>query len=274
MTLDGRIRVITSVDGVAWESAAEFASASAQRPDLRDPKIVQVPDGGLLLLAAAAFRDGAGGSDHQSLIWRSADGVKWGDPTPISEEDRWVWGVGADDADLLAASYGTGGGLAHGVQLHRWPDFSPIATLCDDQQRPNETAVAVASGRAVALIRRELRAPGSTERHGSALLGTAAAPYTEWTFRDTGVSVGGPALIILPGGAVIAGGRKQAPQPHTSLWQADLDTGELRELITLPSAGDTSYPGMVWRDDRLWVSYYSSHEGPTSIYFAELELQP
>jgi hypothetical protein len=274
-TLDGRIRVITSVDGVSWESAAEFVSPFAELPDLRDGKIVRAPDGDLLLMAAAAFRDGAVGSVHRTLVWRSADGVTWGDPTPISGQDRWVWGVGTDGVDLLAASYGTGGS-AHGVQLHRWPDFSSIATLCDDQQRPNETAVAVADGRAVALIRRELRAAGSTERHGSALLGTASTPYTEWTFHDTGVSVGGPALIILPDGSVVAGGRKQVPQPHTSLWQADTVAGELRELrelITLPSAGDTSYPGMVWCDDRLWVSYYSSHEGPTSIYFAELELQ-
>ena len=40
----------------------------------------------------------------------------------------------------------------------------------------------------------------------------------------------------------------------------------------LPSAGDTSYPGLVRKDDTLLVSYYSSHEGSTAIYLAKLDL--
>jgi hypothetical protein len=42
-------------------------------------------------------------------------------------------------------------------------------------------------------------------------------------------------------------------------------------VLTLPSGGDCSYPGMVWHDDRLWISYYSSHEGKTSIYLAKVD---
>src|SRR5262249_6659452 len=46
----------------------------------------------------------------------------------------------------------------------------------------------------------------------------------------------------------------------------------LKELITLPSGGDTSYAGLVWHDDLLWVSYYSSHEGRAPIYLAKVRL--
>ncbi len=38
--------------------------------------------------------------------------------------------------------------------------------------------------------------------------------------------------------------------------------------------GDTSYPGLVWHDDRLWISYYSSHEGNARIYLAQLDFSP
>ena len=38
------------------------------------------------------------------------------------------------------------------------------------------------------------------------------------------------------------------------------------------SGGDTSYPGLVWHDGLLWMSYYSSHEGKTSIYLARIRL--
>ena len=29
---------------------------------------------------------------------------------------------------------------------------------------------------------------------------------------------------------------------------------------------------MVWHQERLWVSYYSSHEGKASIYIAQVSL--
>ena len=42
-------------------------------------------------------------------------------------------------------------------------------------------------------------------------------------------------------------------------------------LLRLPSGGDTSYPGMVWHENTLWVSYYASHEGKAAIYLATLQ---
>ena len=43
-------------------------------------------------------------------------------------------------------------------------------------------------------------------------------------------------------------------------------------VLRLPSGGDCSYPGMVEHDGLLWMSYYSSHEGKTSIYLARIEV--
>ena len=42
-------------------------------------------------------------------------------------------------------------------------------------------------------------------------------------------------------------------------------------MLTFPSGGDTSYPGLVWHDGRLWMSYYSSHEGKSAIYLAQIQ---
>lgn len=49
--------------------------------------------------------------------------------------------------------------------------------------------------------------------------------------------------------------------------------GAVTPIITLPSGGDTSYPGLVLRRDRLLISYYSSHEGQSRIYLAVLNLR-
>lgn len=45
----------------------------------------------------------------------------------------------------------------------------------------------------------------------------------------------------------------------------------LGQPLVLPSAGDTSYPGLVRSGGELLVSYYSSHEGRTAVYLATLE---
>ena len=49
-------------------------------------------------------------------------------------------------------------------------------------------------------------------------------------------------------------------------------TGQAMPLVVLPSGGDCSYPGLAeGPDGTLLVSYYSSHEGKTSIYFSRLK---
>ena len=45
-------------------------------------------------------------------------------------------------------------------------------------------------------------------------------------------------------------------------------------MFCLTSGGDTSYAGLVWHDEVLWISYYSSHEGKTSIYLAKVKIPP
>ena len=57
-------------------------------------------------------------------------------------------------------------------------------------------------------------------------------------------------------------------EPFTILARLTLTGYE--PVLKLPSGGDTSYPGMVWHQGLLWISYYSSHEGKTNIYLAKI----
>jgi len=68
-----------------------------------------------------------------------------------------------------------------------------------------------------------------------------------------------------------ASGRSPAG-PRTVVGRLTADGG-FDPALTLPSGGDTSYPGMVWHDGLLWVSYYASHEGKTSIYLARIRVR-
>ncbi|HXJ76561.1 MAG TPA: exo-alpha-sialidase, partial [Candidatus Dormibacteraeota bacterium] len=100
----------------------------------------------------------------------------------------------------------------------------------------------------------------------------AQPPYTAWQWKDVGMKIGGPHLLQLPDGRLVAGVRLYDGTVRTSLCWVDPVTGKLTEFVKLPSGGDCSYPGLVWHQKLLWVSYYSSHEGKTSIYLAKVRL--
>ena len=78
-------------------------------------------------------------------------------------------------------------------------------------------------------------------------------------------------MTRLPDGRFVAAVRLYDDRVRTALRWIDPEAGTMREFLTLPSGGDTSYPGLVWHDGLLWVSYYASHEGKTSIYLAKVK---
>ena len=111
-------------------------------------------------------------------------------------------------------------------------------------------------------------------RRKSAMFGASRPPYTEWKWHDLGMHVGGPNFIRLPSGQWIAAGRFfHDKTPKTELASLDVEKSTIEPILSLPSGGDTSYPGLVWHDNVLWVSYYSSHEGKTNVYLAKVSVE-
>ena len=150
-----------------------------------------------------------------------------------------------------------------GVQTCALPIWTEAAKL-QVPDRPNETTVRfLANGDAMMLIRRET---GDKQ----AWIGTAKAPYRDWKFTPAGFQIGGPNFIELPDGTIIGGGRDYRHSPKNTTMIGTLTPSAFSPSLNLPSAGDNSYPGFVWFKDRLWTSYYSTHEGKTSIYLAKI----
>ena len=86
-------------------------------------------------------------------------------------------------------------------------------------------------------------------------------------------------MIQLPDGRVIACVRRYAGENHrnwgsqwTELGWVDTQNAIYKPVAKLPSGGDSSYAGLVFYDGLLWISYYSSHEGSTSIYLAKIRV--
>jgi hypothetical protein len=70
----------------------------------------------------------------------------------------------------------------------------------------------------------------------------------------------------------VAAVRLHVLESRTALCWLDPAKGTLTEFLALPSKGDSSYAGLAMHKGLLWVSYYSSHEGKTSIYLAKVKL--
>lgn len=262
---DGRLRVIVSADGEAWESAALLAEEGV---DLRDPKLSVTPDGRLMMVAGGSiYRDGKFVT-RRSRVAFSADGHSWTPPRPVLPEKHWLWRVTWHEGFAYGVSYYPLNGTAtergvtlwssrDGVEYDALGAFEIPGAPCETTLRFDE------DDRMIALVR---RVGGAS----NAYVGVSEKPYGAWRWKELGESIGGPNFLILPDGAMWAAGRRTLQKAETVLARLTLDRYE--PVLTLPSGGDTSYPGMVMHEGLLWMSYYSSHEGKTSIYLAKIRL--
>ena len=60
---------------------------------------------------------------------------------------------------------------------------------------------------------------------------------------------------------------------NMSLTYIDVENPSRHRILKLRSDGSCCYPGFVWHNDTLYVSYYSSHQGKASIYLAKVKLK-
>ena len=260
---DGALRVITSVDGETWESAALITSGNS---DLRDAKITVTPDGQLMLCGAEALHDKSQHT-HQSLAWFSKDGRTWSEKHAIGDPDFWLWRVTWHKGTAYGIGYGCG--KEKSVRLYSSKDGKKFETLVEhlhDVGYPNETSIVFDGDTAYSLLRRD----GQANEPNTGLLGVSQAPFTKWAWKDLGTRIGGPHMTRLPDGRFLAAVRLYDNRQRTSLCWLDPQAGKLTEFHTLPSGGDTSYAGLVRHEEKVWISYYSSHEGKTSIYLSTI----
>ena len=260
---DGALRVLTSRDGRDWSSAALITSTNG---DLRDAKITETPQGELMLSGAIALPQ-PGPVKHRSLAWFSKDGRSWSESTTIGEPNQWLWRTTWHKGTAYSVGYDTAGEKF--VRLYsskNGKQFEQLVPRLFEEGYPNETSLLfLPDDTALCLLRRD-------GNPSSGKLGFAKPPYTAWDWKDLGAKIGGPHHLRLPDGRIVAAVRLYDGTVRTSLAWIDTDPTKLTEFLKLPSGGDSSYAGLVWHENLLWISYYSSHEGKTSIYLAKVRL--
>lgn len=263
--VDGQIRILSSTDAKFWKPVALL---SVKGIDLRDPMLSEMPDGRLMLSMGGSVYENDKYLGRNPCVSFSNNGIDWGPIHKLNMPEEWVWrvtwykGVGyggsyrsdkENKTPWILTLFKTTTGL----------EYTPITQL-DVSHNPSETTLRFTSdGTMIALVRRV----------GNGWIGSSKPPYTQWTWFETEYRFGGPNFIIMPDGSMWAGSRLHAkikPHMQTALFKMSLNSYE--PALILPSEGDTSYPGMVYRNGLLYMCYYSSHEGKANVYLATIDL--
>jgi hypothetical protein len=261
---DGVVRIIRSNDGKNWKPVAVLEKEGY---DLRDPKLSVTPDGNIMvLMGGSVYRDREIQSRLSHVSFSDRSGNEFQPPQPVIIPDKkmndWLWRVTWHDK----TGYGVVYRLPRKISLIKTSDginYELVKDLDEVGGGPNESTVRIMpDGEMFMMVRRA---------SGGGLWGRSRPPYTHWSWVDAGMRFGGPDFVSLADDLFIAGTRVYEEPRYTGIFLVNR-AGLFREILRLPSGGDNSYPGFVVGRHKIYVSYYSSHEGNTSIYFAEIPL--
>ncbi len=276
---DGQVRIIASSDGETWESKALLVLEGI---DLRDPKLCVMPDGRLMM--------SCGGSEYENKLLRgwhtrvafSSNGSDWSPIRQVVGIPRHNWffritwhqevGYVVPSIHMEDPNTYTAIGSYREMVLFETYDglnYKRISRL-PIPGSPCEGSVHFTKDNSIrTLVRNE-----SGDRR--ARVAFSDPPYLDWSVKKLQIRFGGPNMILLPDGYWLVGTREwneeRSDDTHrTVLFKMD-NAGNMERFAELPSGGDTSYPGFAIHHNKLYVSYYSSHEERTSIYLAQLKL--
>ncbi|MFI5315543.1 MAG: sialidase family protein [Myxococcota bacterium] len=267
---DCRIVVRASADARSWEKVAELRVSGE---DVRDPKFAEI--GGRLFLYALP-NHGFYALPYTTLFATSDDGAAWSDFAPVeisgAAPSGWLfWRPHSRDGETwYVPAYWNEHGHSILLRSHDGVRWQLVSRIWDGEGNDETDFAWLPDGRMLATARLEVtpdRVLGN--RDASTLLALADPPYERWTYARSRVTrLDGPVLFPLAG-RVFAVARRQAgprrfltrlggalSRKRTSLFA--VEPHRLLFLSDLPSAGDTSYAGVVERGGALYVSYYTS----------------
>lgn len=266
---DGTIRILVSTDGISWSSAA---SISKDGVDLRDPKLSEMPDGQPMLTMGGSVYNEGNIVKRTPHVAFSNNGIEWSELSELDMDNEWIWRVTWFDGVGYGMAYNSNdyGSLENPWDLKLFKTVDglhyELVKEFDIPSHPSEATLRFDSdGRMIALLRRV----------GNGRIGSAAPPYTDWSWNETSYRLGGPNFLILPEGDMWAATRKvviDGDEIQTSTILANMTLTSLQEALTFPSGGDTGYPGMVYLDGKLYVSYYSTLNGKNVILFSVVKM--
>ena len=272
-TGNGKIRILSSLDGDFWETAAVLELKGI---DLRDPKISVTSKNRIMIVMGGSVYDQQELKSISTYVSISdPNAKKFSEPEPIELDEQiksdfdWLWRVTWYEKTGYGVLYQSnvdgeqGKSKAYLVKTSKGMEYELVTEL-KIEGNPNEATIRFLSGAEMMILVRR----GGEDNMG--MIGTSKAPYTDWSWEKLDFQLGGPNFEIIPINKILIGTRVYAEEgPYTALLMGK--KGEpFKEVMRLPSGGDTGYPGMFSIAGYVWVTYYSSHEGKASIYYGRI----
>lgn len=269
---DGVVHLYTSLNGEEWDFLKEI---KVNGIDLRDPHFAMNGDELSLYIHGSTY-------ECQTIIHFSDFNIKysetegWLEPEnvlldnlassnlTISGNEAWPWRVTWHNGKAYTIGY-NGSDIfdtytsEDGLFFNKQNAIDSLAFL------PTEARIRVNNnGEFFTLVRRNL---------GSTLLGRSYNPENGWNwFEEIPFdNFRGPNFLMTDTNKIIFSGGFYS---WVYLGMYDLNTNSFEKIIDIPSFGDGSYPGMIIKDDVLWLSYYTSFENEvgSSVYVAKINL--
>jgi hypothetical protein len=319
-----KARVIRSTDGENWETVKLIEWDGA---DAGTPRFSITAEGNLMVASTLNFVSrepradgyhyqldretlGMGFSPHtelekdvacQSVTWLSSDGTDWSSayacPSAVNTNRfnvTWYNGMGYSVTNAL--------GINRTGSLHRTRDGKSWRLLLRDfvpADQADEADVAFTpDGTACCILR------GSSAT--IAMLGIGKAPYyQEWEWkhplvdwhgdgtvrpiRDVlRVALGGPTMISLRDGRLLAAGRTLPPTRPDGPWRVDSNDPDAKDdgrvvlfwvdpakgvLTRFAEMDGTSYPGIVEHEGMIWTTFVAWWGEEPGIYLAKVPIE-
>jgi len=268
VSADG-ILIVLTIDKHTFQ-VKNRAAIREDNADLRDPKF-SYHNKRLMLTTYAKTYSESGAMTTQMLTYFSTNGLSWSGKNSFGKSGWWLWNHTWFNSQAYGFAYNR---PSNAISLYKGDPTRSMQPCVENvfslkkqgKGYPNESTILFDnSGNASVFLRRDADT-------FSAQFGTSTPPFTQWSWHDLGIYIGGPAAVALKNDLFIVAGRHvdwATRAFSTKLWLFNANVKQLSELCTLPSSGDTSYPGLVVENNLVYVSYYSCHiDNQARVYMA------
>ena len=268
------LRVITSADGLKWESAADVPFRRGSR-SLPDPRLTVTNKNELMLVATGELPDI--GHTNQPYSWTSKDGNNWETPKRFGARNYRVQSVRSHNGEEYSFSRGCICGSYDTVKIHRggggkiYEETLSFSPGWGSLVFTRDVAYCILAPSASYRIR-----DGKYHVHKApnGLVSSSKPPFNDLSdWKDLGVRIAHPNAIRLFDGRIIASVGLFDKKERTSLCWFDRKAGKLREVLELP-VGRSAHVGLASHDGHLWISYHKPHEEKSHVYLAKVKLAP
>ncbi|SEW03333.1 hypothetical protein [Chitinophaga arvensicola] len=270
---DGHVIVLKSPNGKDWTQEVDFSEPGL---DLRDPKFNITNNNHLVFYTQGVqYNTDKSLKTQRGLIVEATKPLfESSQPTFMNFPENqvfWPWRFTKYNNAFYAIAYNQN---PHVFKLIKSKDLKTVEDVHDlstISMAASESTIRFYKGKCYVLIR----------RNGPTLLGVADANNLsdfKWTELPM-FGLGGPNFIFYDDNTLLICGRDYTSpgdysygSMRTSLFVYRIKENKTTRVLTLPTWGDTSYPGLYLNKNNLWISYYSTDNVSTKVYLAKTRL--